>query len=163
MIWFARFAFIGTYALFWGGHTFYTGFVVRIAHDILNDPIDGGLITQRVTSLLQLLCCATVLMMFINAMLIARRNRKFGISLGLLAGIVAVAVGALFVVHGRLDAVIDIANGEIVDRDAFTIGHRRYNQWTTVQWVAALLYLPVTLAAWRSIDRGAANGEHSKA
>ena len=43
------------FSLFWGGLTFYTGFVVRISHDVLEDPMDGGLITQRVTNLLQYL------------------------------------------------------------------------------------------------------------
>ena len=30
------------FSLFWGGLTFYTGFVVRISHDVLGDPMDGA-------------------------------------------------------------------------------------------------------------------------
>ena len=64
-----------------------------------------------------------------------------------------VSVIGLCLVHSQLDAVIDIDAGEILDRDAFTIGHRRYNQLTTIEWIACVLYLPVTLLAWRSVDR----------
>ena len=48
--------------------------------------------------------------------------------------------------------MIDVGVAEIIDRDAFDTGHRRYNQLTTVQWLASLAYLPITVFAWRSID-----------
>ena len=55
-----RISFLLVFSLYWGGLTFYTGFVVRIAHDVLSDPMDGGLITQRVTVLLQVLGVVTL-------------------------------------------------------------------------------------------------------
>jgi hypothetical protein len=58
----------------------------------------------------------------------------------------------LVVVHGHLDAIIDVETSSITDRDAFNTGHRRYNQLTTIQWLASLAYLPTTVFAWRSID-----------
>lgn len=153
MIWLCRVLMLFVFALFWGGLTFYTGFVVRISHEVLNDPFDGGLITQRVTVLLQYLGVAAGLLMLINAGTIARRSRGYGVALTALASTLLISVIGLCVVHAQLDAVIDIDAGEILDRDTFTIGHRRYNQLTTVEWIASVLYLPVTLFAWRSVDR----------
>ena len=156
-VWSCRILLLLSYALFWGGLTFYTGFVVRIAHDVLDNPMDGGLITQRVTALLQMLGGVTVLLMLWNAFQVGLSNKRFGIALTLCAIVLGVALAGLVIVHGHLDAVIDIDAGEVVDRDAFTIGHRRYNQLTTVEWIATLCYLPITIAAWRRVDQAVAN------
>ena len=67
MIWLCRVLMLFVFALFWGGLTFYTGFVVRVSHEVLNDPFQGGLITQEVTVLLQYLGIAAGLLMLINA------------------------------------------------------------------------------------------------
>ena len=55
--------------------------------------------------------------------------------------------------HAQLDAVIDGANYDILDPDQFDTGHRRYNQLTTVEWITSLIYLPVTVIAWRRVDQ----------
>lgn len=148
-----RLLFLFSFSLFWGGLTFYTGFVVRISHDVLSDPMQGGLITQRVTALLQIFGGVTVLFMLWNAFDIRRHSRNFAIALTICAVLVGVAVTGLVVVHQQLDSVIDIDSAEITNREAFTIGHRRYNQLTTIEWLASLAYLPITIAAWRAVDR----------
>ncbi|MEO1615986.1 MAG: hypothetical protein AAFV88_09070 [Planctomycetota bacterium] len=147
-----RSVFLLVYALFWGGLTLYTGIVVRISHDLLGDPIDGGLITQRVTVFLQYLCAMTVVLMVCNTAIVFRKLPQLGRLLLGCTTVLAAALIGLFVVHGHLDAVIDVAAYEITDRDAFTTGHRRYNQLTTVQWLATLAYLPLTIIAWKRID-----------
>jgi hypothetical protein len=154
MVWICRILFLLVFALFWGGLTFYTGFVVRISHDVLDDPMDGGLITQRVTAVLQVFGTVTVVLMACNALVIARYSKKCGYALGAIAAMVVCALAGLFVVHGHLDAVIDVAASEITDYDAFKIGHRRYNQLTTIQWLGSLAYLAITVFAWWSIDAG---------
>ena len=154
MIWFVRILLLLTFSVYWGGLTFYTGFVVRISHDVLSDPMDGGLITQRVTSLLQILGVATVVLMACNCIVVVRRSPKYGYVLIGCATLLACSLVGLFVVHGHLDAIIDIGAAEITDRDAFVTGHRRYNQLTTIQWLASLSYLPITVFAWQSIDAG---------
>ena len=154
MIWIVRILMLFVFALYWGGLTFYTGFVVRISHDVLADPIEGGLITQRVTELLQYLGVAATILMFLNNWSVSRHARAYAVSLNVCTTCLLLSLIGLFLVHGQLDAVIDIGVPEITDRDAFTIGHRRYNQLTTVEWIATAVYLPVTLFAWRSIDRG---------
>ena len=152
MIPFFRILFLLVFSLYWGGLTFYTGFVVRIAHDVLNDPMDGGLITQRVTVLLQFLGVTTLLLMLFNSALVVRSMPKFGYPLFACAVLLGCSLIGLFLVHGHLDAVIDVDASEIIDRDAFTIGHRRYNQLTTIQWLATLAYLFTTVFAWRRMD-----------
>ena len=152
MISFFRILFLLVFALFWGGLTFYTGFVVRISHDVLDDPMDGGLITQRVTDVLQILGAITFSFMACNALLTLRQSRNAGFWLFVVGGLFLSALVGLFIVHNHLDSVIDISASEVTDEAAFTIGHRRYNQLTTVQWLASLAYLAITLVAWRSID-----------
>lgn len=152
MILFIRILLLLVFSLFWGGLTFYTGFVVRISHDVLNDPMDGGLITQRVTSVLQMLGVVMVALMLLNAVTVLGHARRLGSLLLVCTGVLAIALVGLFVVHGQLDQVIDVASSEITDRDAFTIGHRRYNQLTTIEWLSSLAYLLLTVFAWRPVD-----------
>lgn len=148
-----RFLFLLSFALFWGGLTFYTGFVVRISHDVLSDPMDGGLITQRVTVLLQIVGAVTVLLMLWNAFQISRYCKTYAVALALCAAVLGGAIVGLVRVHAQLDAVINVDAAEITDREVFTISHRRYNQLTTIEWLASLAYLPITVAAWRKVDK----------
>lgn len=152
MVWICRIVLLLAFALYWGGLTFYTGFVVRITHDVLSDPMDGGLITQRVTAVLQILGVVTVALMVCNCVVVVRQSRKYGYALVGCATLLGCSLIGLFVVHGQLDAIIDVKVSEITDRDAFVAGHRHYNQLTTIQWLASLAYLPITVFAWRSID-----------
>ncbi|MGI9472361.1 MAG: hypothetical protein ACR2NZ_12540 [Rubripirellula sp.] len=159
MIFVCRILLLFAFALYWGGLTFYTGFVVRISHDVLNDPMDGGMITQRVTVILQLFGLLTALLMIWNVFFVVRQSPKYGYALGACVALLVCSLIGLFVVHEQLDAIIDIGTAEITDREAFVIGHRRYNQLTTVQWLSALIYLPITLVAWSSIDRKSVNSK----
>ncbi|MCP4192644.1 MAG: hypothetical protein GY768_18675 [Planctomycetaceae bacterium] len=152
MIWFYRIPLLLLFALYWGGLTFYTGFVVRIAHAVLDDPMDGGLITQRVTVVLQMLGAVTVVLMACNCAVVFWHSRKYGYPLIGCTTLLSCALIGLFLVHGHLDAVIDVEAFEIIDRDAFDAAHQRYNQLTTIQWLSAFAYLPITVFAWRSID-----------
>jgi hypothetical protein len=141
-----------SFSLFWGGLTSYTGFVVRISHDVLNDPMDGGMITQRVTEVLQMLGAITVVLMLWNAFMVSRSSKRFGAALATCALVVGCAIVGLEIAHGHLDAVINVDTAEITNREVFTISHRRYNQLTTIEWLASLAYLPITVAAWRQMD-----------
>lgn len=152
MITLVRSLLLFSFALLWGGLTFYTGFVVRIIHDVVVDPMDGGMITQQVTVLLQILGTVTVVLMLWNAFQISRACNKYAATLFLLAIVLAGAIAGLAIVHSHLDSVIDVEASEVTNREAFTISHRRYNQLTTIEWIASLIYLPTTVAAWRKVD-----------
>ena len=87
MPWYARTVMLFVFALYWGGLTFYTGIVVRIIHFVLNDPMDGGLITQRVTNYLQLLGFCVLPFMIWNGMAVVRQSKRLGVILLVLTGI----------------------------------------------------------------------------
>lgn len=140
------------FSVFWGGITFYTGIVVRVSHDVLTDSMVGGLITQRVTQWLQIAGGVTAVFMLWNAALVTRDSRKYGFTLTACSMILVCSLVGLVIVHSHLDAVIDVDAVEISNRDAFTIGHRRYNQLTTIEWISSLAYLMITVAAWRQVD-----------
>lgn len=159
MVWFCRMLLLLVFSIFWGGLTFYTGFVVRISHDVLADPMDGGFITQRVTRLLQYLGVATVILMFINHRQIPKQLPYYRRVLFLLTVVLGSSMVGLFLVHSELDAVIDITNHEILDRVRFDQGHRHYNQLTTIEWLTSLAYLGVTVIAWSKADRLAVDAE----
>lgn len=150
---FFRTAFVLLFAIFWGGLTAYTGFVVRISHNVLSDTMEGGLVTQQVTSVLQWLGASFAIAMFSNAIAVRKPCPRRATALTILAGIFTTSIVGLFVVHSQLDAVISIESSEILDRDAFTIGHRRYNQLTTIEWLSSLAYLPLALSTWTKTDR----------
>ena len=75
MPWYARTVMLFVFALYWGGLTFYTGIVVRIIHFVLNDPMDGGLITQRVTNYLQLLGFCVIDLLGVGSLRVGRGHR----------------------------------------------------------------------------------------
>ncbi|MEM9366327.1 MAG: hypothetical protein AAGD07_10035 [Planctomycetota bacterium] len=147
-----RFIFLIVFALHWGGLTFYTGFVVRISHNVLSNPMDGGLITQRATSVLELLSLVSLVLMALNCVHVMRHSRRLGYCLAGCIVLLGLSLLGLFVVHGQLDAVIDERVYEVVRRDVFDTGHRRYKQLVTIHWVVSLAYLLTTTIAWKSID-----------
>lgn len=151
-IWVIRISLLFCFALFWGGLTFYTGFVVPIAHDILINPMDGGLITQRVTRLLQWLGASYAVLMAVNALVVRNQQRRLGNALLACSVILAMSIAGLAIVHRQLDSVIDIQEGLVTDQATFDDGHRHYNQLTTVEWLVTLASLPITLIAWRQAD-----------
>jgi len=148
----ARIALVFMFALYWGGLTFYTGIVVRIIHMVLNDPMDGGLITQKVTLVLQVLGACTLPLMLVNDLSVTRHSKRIGIALIGLTLVLSCALVALFVIHSQLDHLIDVQQMEITDRGEFDAAHRRYNQTTTVQWLATVAYLPLAVYSWRVTD-----------
>ena len=148
-----RLVLVIVFAVFWGGLTFYTGIAVRVAHDVLIDPMDGGLITQRVTRWLQGLGAAAALLMWCNAVIVRRSARSRGNALLGCTLLLAAALGGLVVVHRQMDSVIDVAERTISDRDAFVVGHRRYNQLTTIVWLSSLAYMGIAVSAWQHVDR----------
>ena len=149
-----RIGLIFMFALYWGGLTFYTGIVVRIIHMVLNDPMDGGLITQKVMFVLQVLGICTLPLMMVNDFSVARRSKRLGITLLGLTFILACALTLLFLVHSELGQLIDTERMMVTDRIEFDAAHRRYNQTTTVQWLAAVTYLPLAVHSWRVVDSG---------
>lgn len=145
-----RIFFLLAFALHWGGLTFYAGVVVRISHDVLNDPMDGGLITQRALAVLQILGVVFLVSAVCNCFTVWRQSRKMGYMLSGCTALLGCSLIGLFVVHGQLDSLIDVTAFEITDRVAFELGHRRYKQLTAVHWLASLACFLIAVSCWRS-------------
>lgn len=161
MIGLLRICLLLMFALFWGGLTFYTGIVVRISHDVVSDLMEGGLITQRVTVWLQYLGAATTLLMLTNACVVYKQQPGYGrVLLGTVL-LLGLAIVGLMLVHADLDAVIDVAEQTVTDQEAFDIGHRRYNQLTTIEWLSSVSYLIITVLAWQRADASTGGAQPS--
>lgn len=139
-------------ALHWGGLTFYTGIVVPISHDVLLDPMEGGLITQQVTHWIQLLAVASVVCMLLNAVWCRDKTSRLRIVLFGCPLLLAICTVGQFLVHRNLDAVIVVAEREITDQESFDTNHRWYNQLTTVEWLTSLTYMATMVVAWTRQD-----------
>jgi hypothetical protein len=143
-----RFVAIWTLAIWLGGFTFYAAAVIPVLHDQLGGALESGLVTQRVTIVLNWLGVATVTI----GLVLAIFERAFGwrgpfrskASLGLLAATALCLVG-LFVLHPMLDRRLD--EGEMA---AFYPLHRAYLWVSTVQWVTN----SALLASWAGLGTG---------
>ena len=64
---------------------------------------------------------------------------------------------ALFAIHPIIDHMLDPATHKIHDFSNFYNWHRAYMGTATLQWLAALTYLWLTLRLWRKNDRQTAS------
>lgn len=77
-----------------------------------------------------------------------------------LTGILAASLTCLVWIHSELDAVIDLQSREVIEREIFIVLHRRYNQTTTVQWISAVIFLPLAVYSWRGLDLNQSSSEN---
>jgi len=131
-------------AVWLGGLTFYALVVVPIGTDVVGSA-DQGLITQRVTAVLNVMAVAVLAMLGWDLVRAPRR----GVWVTWLTMVACQA--ALFVLHRVL---AEMLAGGI----AAATGHERFYQWhrfylivTAVQWVAGISHVwQLTLSAIRS-------------
>jgi hypothetical protein len=141
--------------MFWqGGFTFYGAIVVPTGAEVLGGHLEQGFITQRVTNYLNLAGAAALPILAWDLASSSdtvrwRRRLRWAIW-GLL---VATLAGQVWL-HVRLDLLLDAEQHAILDRAAFRWEHRFYLNVSTVQWVAAIFALMLSLVAWRGEDRG---------
>jgi hypothetical protein len=138
---------------FWqGGFTFYASVVVPVAQSNIGH-LRQGFITRQVTVYLNL-AGAAALVLLLGDLLVTPKSLKWRRRCRwLLWGGMALTLLTLFWLHGEMNELL-VPRGRIIrDHDAFRALHRLYLWISTVQWACALLYLPLTLAVWRSEDR----------
>jgi hypothetical protein len=139
--------------MFWqGGFTFYAGVVVPIGQDVVGKGAQP-FITREVTYAINAAGAVTLLLLALD--LAARsgeppwpRRVRWLLWLGMV-GTLAVLVW----LHPQIDRYLDVEAQEIVNRKALRPWHRAYLWVSTVQWTCGLLYLWLTLRAWRGSDR----------
>jgi hypothetical protein len=140
--------------MFWqGGFTFYASVVVPIGAEVLGSDADQGFITRRVTNWLNI---AGVAALAIVAWDIAASGKDVRWRWWLRWTAWLMAVVTLLVLldlHQRLDSLIDADEFRNHHREEFR-GHHRVYLWTsTVQWGAMVVWLFLSLVAWRAEDK----------
>jgi hypothetical protein len=139
--------------LFWqGGFLFYAAVVVPVGQEELGSHKDQGFITRKVTNHLNLAGVVALVLLGADIAFPDRvRWRRWLRALSWLA--MAVLLGCLYWLHGRMDAVLDPEERIVLDTMVFRAYHRVYLWASTIQWAFGLLYLLLTLAAWQETDR----------
>jgi hypothetical protein len=147
-----RFAVLAVLMFWQGGFTFYAAIVVPVGTEVLGSKVEQGRITRQVARSINL-SGAVALAVFAVDIALTGRGLRWGRWLTWLA--MALALGVLFVLHERLDAMFIPDELKIVDRPTFRLWHRTYLWVSTVQWGFAAVFAVLTLAGWRREDRGA--------
>jgi len=136
-----------------GGLTFYSLVVIRASHQIVGNHTKVGFITQKATAGLNTIGVGALALMLWNG---AASWRAAGAwtRRGLLATwlIAAFAHAWIYVLHSRLDAMLDFQARQIQAGASFRGPHELYLVATSIEWFASLGYLLVALVAWRQED-----------
>jgi hypothetical protein len=132
-------------ALWLGGFTFYSAAVIPVLHDQLGSPLDTGLVTQRVTDILNALGFATVVLGWLAVAIerrcgrVLRAGSKDSVALlGAFSACLLALLGLHLVMDRRLDS------GSLA---GFYPLHRAYLWISVLQWLASL----GLLACWADV------------
>ncbi len=148
-----RFVLLCAMGLWIGGLTFYATRVIKAAHQVVGNHTRVGFVTQRVTGDLNLLGAGALAFMAANGWASARAAGTKMRALLALSWITAAAAHAgVFILHARLDGMLDAASRQVREGAAFHGPHETYLIATAVEWGAALVYLLAALAAWNRQD-----------
>jgi hypothetical protein len=152
MVYFRRLLTVIALAVWQGGFTFYTAFVVPIGTEVLGSATRQGFITRRVTDALN--ACGAFALSLMALELVTSRDprRPRSAARAILYVLMIAAAVTLFMLHGRLEALLDVTDEDVVDRHAFRPLHRAYLWISSLQWACAAVYLALSLAAWRAED-----------
>ena len=139
---FARIVALACFAVWIGGFTFYASVVVPIGTDVLGSKTTQGLITQRVTNVLNIVCSLTLIVMAIEAWWSGgARSRRTNLIVGTTIGVIALGLIALACIHPILDGEIDVEHEGVQDEPRFYGWHRVYLWVSTLQWLAGWCWL----------------------
>lgn len=154
-----RYLTVAALGLWLGGFTLYTAFVIRIGHRLVGGG-RFGFVTAQVTSILDILAAIAVVAVTVN-LIVSRHVLTGGLKWASLASWAVLVGGAIaaFVLHAKLDALLDVQAREISDPVRFRALHERYELAATIQWATGLLYLGCALATWRRQDAPLRTGE----
>jgi len=140
--------------LWFGGFTFYSLVVIHMGHRVFESLLEVGFLTQAVTRWLNLIGVGALCLMLWNVFAGWSKQSRFIrgalLSTWLLAAGIEVA---LFVLHPRLDALLDTEARKLISRDEFIGLHLLYVNLSTTQWVATIVYVCASVWAWRRMDR----------
>jgi hypothetical protein len=147
-----RFVVISAFGLWLGGFTVYTAFVIRLGHRRFPDR-QFGFLTGEVTSVLGVLAAVAAAVACIN-LAIEWKRLSGGLKWTTVAavGVLLITLGASFMIHSKLDGLLDYKAQKIADQSVFQPWHERYELAASLQWAAGLFYLGCQLTGWRRAD-----------
>lgn len=131
------------FCLWFGGFLFYSGFVISNAYAVLGDHEIVGMITQRVTRVLNIIGVVSSLLLITNLVQSkpSLSPKKLKVAKVLL-GTVSLCLISLFIIHGLMSAYIDPEKLELSEYKKFYRLHRIYLIISTVQFFCLLGYIP---------------------
>jgi hypothetical protein len=151
---FRRFVFVQVLLVWQGGFLFYAAVVVPVGTEVLGSAAAQGVITARVTDVLNVLGLLGLAVACLDVSLTRDPSRRRTAARWWCWGVALVCQFLLFVCHQLLDAFMDSQRTHVVIGPPFRPVHRTYLWAVTVQWVACLVLVWLTVRAWRAEDRG---------
>ena len=139
------------FALWWGGFTFYSVVVVHTGHKVLKSKVRQGFITQKVTLQLNALGVITLGCMA-GELAMARRGSGWKLAASTWV-IMTLSLAALYLLHGRMDEMLDDQTRTITDDASFYQLHALYLAISTVQWITTMYFGGWMLWVWSSDSR----------
>ena len=139
--------------MFWqGGFMFYGGVVVDVGGRILGSETQQGFITQSVTNYLNMagLVC---LLVWTEQLWYERKRGVTKLEWGMLI-VTGVSLAMLAGIHLSMDQSLDSVAVNVINPTRFDINHKLYIGISSLQWLASLALLFLTLQRW--------NASHSK-
>lgn len=135
-----------SFCLWFGGFLFYSAFVISNAHAVLGDHETVGMITQRVTKILNIIGVVTICLLYAN--LLKERDyikhKRFKMSQFIL-GFLFLSLIGLFIIHNMMSKYIDPVKLELTEYKKFYRLHRVYLIISIVQFFCLLNYLSTLL------------------
>jgi hypothetical protein len=139
--------------MFWqGGFTFYASVVVPVGSDFLGSHVQQGWITRSVTNYLNLSGGVALLLWLVDIIVVRTtgfHGRKVRFTLWC---VLAATLAGLCLLHLYMDRYLDADRLIIVDQPYFHFLHRVYLYVSTLQWLAGIALVGLTLWAWRAVD-----------
>jgi hypothetical protein len=148
---FRRFALLQALLVWQGGFLFYAAFVVPEGTDLFGATGQGA-VTARVTDTLNLLGAVGVAVFAIELSYTRDPSPRRTAWRWWAWGVALLCQAVLFYVHLLLDYLMDDARRRVVVVGPFYAVHTVYLHTSTVQWLACLLLMWLTLRAWRAED-----------
>jgi hypothetical protein len=147
-----RFLTLAALMVWQGGFIFYTAFVVPIGTEFLGSAAAQGFITRQVTVDINRCGAVALALMAWDLAACPDASRSRRLARVVLFALMVVAAVALFDLHQRLEALLDVPNEAVLNRAEFRPLHRVYLWVSSAQWACAVAYLALTIAAWRQED-----------
>ena len=137
--------------MFWqGGFMFYGGVVVPVGAEILGSDIKQGFVTQAVTNYLNV-AGAVCLVVWLEYLW---HYRRCGISMAewCVWSLLAISLVGLAGVHFQMDRILIAETTTVSEPKQFHLLHKMYIGTSSLQWLASLFLLFLTLRSWNRQD-----------